>query len=79
MESRGYQARTSGAALTRGLLRTLVLLGLAAVATLWSGDESSAGNRAFLLVIAALLAAIAVWGLVETRRELKMIRARSGR
>jgi hypothetical protein len=58
-------------------LRTTLLLGLAAVSVWWSVDESSAGNRAFLLALAGVLAVVALWGLVETRRELKMVRNRT--
>lgn len=74
-----YPARTKGGAVTRGVLRTALLLGLAAVAISWSVDESSAGNKAFLLSLAGLLAVVAVWGLIETRRELRVIRSRTPR
>ena len=77
MSTSGYPARTKAGALRRGALRTVVLLGLAALAVWWSIDEPSAGNRTFLLALAGLLAAVAAWGVVETRRELRMIRARS--
>lgn len=72
-----YSARTKGGAVTRGVLRTALLLGLAAMAVSWSVDESSVGNKAFLLSLAGLLVVGAVWGLIETRRELRVIRART--
>lgn len=74
-----YPARTKGGAVTRGVVRAALLLGLAAVAVWWSADESSAGNKAFLLSLAGLLVVVAVWGLIETRRELRVIRARTPR
>ena len=79
MSISGYPARTKAGALWRGALRAVVFLGLAAVAVWWSAEEPSTGNRAFLLALAGLLAVVAVWGVVETRRELRIIRARSPR
>jgi protein-S-isoprenylcysteine O-methyltransferase Ste14 len=79
MSTSGYLARTKAAALSRAVMRTVVLLGLAAVAVWWSVDEPSAGNRGFLLAVAGLLAVVAGWGAVETRRELRVIRAQSPR
>ena len=74
-----YPARTKGGAVTRGVVRTAFLLGLAALAVSWSFDESSAGNKAFLLSLGGLLVVVAVWGLIETGRELRVIRARTPR
>lgn len=74
-----YPARTKGGAVTRGVVRAALLLGLSAVCLWWSADESSAGNKALLLSLAGLLGVVAVWGLMETRRELRVIRARTPR
>jgi len=64
---------------TRGVVRSALLLGLAVVAVSWSRDESSAGNRSFLLLLAVLLGLVALWGMIETVRELKRIRTGSAR
>lgn len=72
-------APTKAGAVTQGILRTVLMLGLAAVAVTWASDESSAGNKAFLLSLAGLLVVVAVWGLVGTRRELRAIRDRTAR
>jgi hypothetical protein len=79
MDISGYPARTRAGALIRGAVRAAVLFGLAAIAGLMSVDESSAGNRTFLWCLAAFLAVVGAWGLVETIRELSLSRARSPR
>lgn len=68
-----YPAQTRAAALTRGLVRTALLLGLAAVAAWWSLDETSTGNRVLLVALAGILALLAIWGIVQTRRELRLV------
>ena len=74
-----YPARTKGGAVTRGVVRTALLLAFAVLAVSWSVDESSAGNKVFLLSLGGLLVVVAVWGLIETGRELRVIRARTPR
>ena len=74
-----HPARTRAGALMRGVVRATLLLGLAAVAAWWSIDEQGTGNKAFLALIACLLALVAVWGIAETRRELRLVPRRRPR
>lgn len=68
-------ARTVRGAVIRGFLRLVVLLALALVAVVFSRGEPL-GNRNFLWGVAGLLAVVAVWGLVETWREVGRVRRR---
>ena len=77
MSTSGYPSRTRGGAVGRGLLRAAFFLAVVSVAVWWSVDEPSTGHKAFLLSVAGLMALVVLWGLVETRRELRMIRGRS--
>jgi hypothetical protein len=70
-----YPARSLTGALTRGILRLAVLLGLGATALMWSTDETD-GQRVFLLLLAGLLLLIAIWGATQSWREARLIRAR---
>lgn len=64
-------------AVLRGVVRAALLLGLAALAALWSLDEPpSSGNRVFLVALASLLALLALWGIGETVAEVRRVRGR---
>ena len=70
-----YPARSLSGALTRGILRLALLLGLGAIALVWSTDETD-GRRVFLWVLAGILLLTAIWGAAQTWREARLILAR---
>ncbi|MBD8869951.1 hypothetical protein [Nocardioides donggukensis] len=66
-------ASTPGGAVARGILRLVVLGGLAVLALSWAGPDEPLGNRRFLWGLAGLLLLLAAWGLVETLREVSRL------
>lgn len=52
----------------KGVVGTLVLLGLAVIPLWWATDETETGNRLFLLGLGALLLALAIWRGASTAR-----------
>ncbi len=62
----GERETTPTFELARACFRILLFGLLAAVPLLWSRDESDGGNRAFLLVLAAMATALLAWGLVDS-------------
>jgi hypothetical protein len=75
VEVHTYPAKSLSAALTRRILRLVVLLGLGATALLWSTDETG-GQRVVLWLLTGALLVLAMWGAVETWREAKPFRTR---
>lgn len=66
-------AKSSGGAGLRGVLRLLVLVTLGVIALSFSVGEPL-GNRIFLWILAGSAFAIAAWGLIETLLELRRVR-----
>ena len=72
---KGYPAKTVRGAVSRGAFRLALLCGLASIG-IWMASDETGGNKAFLWVLAALALGIAAWGVVETWRELRLVRGR---
>jgi len=66
-------APTPTRAVLRGVLRAVLLLGLAGVSLAFMRGETESGNRAVLWGLAGLLVAICLWGVVETVWEVRRI------
>lgn len=70
-------AKSLRGALVRGVLRLLLLGGLAVLALSWAGPDEPVGNRRFLWALAVLLLVVAAWGVVKTMREVNRLVHRS--
>lgn len=66
-------AKSVGGAVARGVLRAVVLIALGLIAVSFTRGEPL-GNRVFLWSLAALMFALAIWGVFETWHELKRLR-----